>query len=293
MARVCIRGLLLILVVLLASCGSTAAARGTGPVLIGLYTDLSSTGAREGNDALKGAELQVKEVNSSGGIDGRAVELRVLDIKQNPTDAVKAYIALAQDEGVCAVIGSAVTNAGLAVSPVADLVKVPLVFLGIDDRVTTPEMNPDKPEETGLPRQYSFMIQPSAAQVASSMASYAVEHFPMVRAAVLYDPSDPVSSMQEASFAAVVRKAGKIVAGSDRAAPGRGRLRDTAFENQGPRRRHRVRLRLCGGKRRRGGESERHGAQTRASRQPVLVHAAWRQDESSGKRGLVLHGRFP
>ena len=214
MRRVVASLLLLLSLLFAVSCSTTASAGETGPIMVGLFADLSSTGARDGNDALKGAQLLIKELNAGGGINGRQIQLLVMDTKENPTDAVKAYIALAQDAGVCAVIGSATASAGLAVSPVADLARVPLVSLGIDDRVTTPEMNPENPDAVGVLRKFTFMVQPSAAQIAAALASYASERFQLLRVATLYDSSDAVSSLQERSFAYGARKAGKVVAGS-------------------------------------------------------------------------------
>jgi branched-chain amino acid transport system substrate-binding protein len=205
---------LLLSILVVASCGSTAAGRESGPVLIGFFADLSSTGARGGNDALKGAELMIKGLNASGGIDGRKVQLQVIDTKQSTTDAVKAYVTLAQDDGACAVIGSAEGQAGVAVSPVADLARVPLVSLGIDDRITTPEITPENADSLKLLRRFTFMVQPSAAYIAAAMAVYSAEHFPVKRVATLFDPSDPVSSLQERSFSYTMRKSGILVAGS-------------------------------------------------------------------------------
>lgn len=179
-----------------------------------MYADLSSTGARDGNDALKGAELRIDQVNASGGIGGRPIELLVRDMKQSATEAVKAFTQLAQEEGVCAVIGSIVPNSGLAVSPVADLSRVPLVSLSIDDRVTTPDMKPENPEPTAPVRQFAFLLQPSATQTAASFAAYAVEHFLSKRYATLYDPANPVSVMQAHSFENVLKRSGRIVAAS-------------------------------------------------------------------------------
>jgi len=179
-----------------------------------MYADLSSTGAREGNDALKGAELRIDQTNTSGGIGGRQIELVVRDTKQNATEAVKAFTQLAQEEGVCAVIGSVVPNSGLAVSPVADLSKVPLVSLSVDDRVANPDMKPESPEPPGPVRLFAFLVQPSATQTAASFAGYAVERFMMKRYATLYDPVNPISILQAHAFENVVRKSGRIVAAS-------------------------------------------------------------------------------
>jgi len=198
----------------LSACVAPVPVRESGPIHIGMYADLSSTGARDGNDAAKGAQLRVDQANESGGIGGRMVDLTVLDMKQSPTEAVRAFTSLAQERGVSAVIGSSVPNAGLAVSPVADLVHVPLVSLSIDDRVTTPDLKIESPDVAGQPRQYTFLVQPSAILLAGSMASYAVEHFPLQRYATISDPTNIVSVIQARAFEAAIRKGGKVVAAS-------------------------------------------------------------------------------
>ena len=202
------------LVCLLSACVSPRPLRETSPVRIGIYADLSSAGAREGTDALRGAELRVAQTNAAGGLGGRQVELVSLDMKQNATEAVKAYTQLAQEEGICAVIGAAVKSSGLAVSAVADLSRVPLVSLGIDDRVTTPDMKPDNPDQAGAVRQFSFLVQASATQSAASLAGFAAARFPAYRYATLYDPVDPVSVLQARAFESVIRKSKREAAAS-------------------------------------------------------------------------------
>jgi branched-chain amino acid transport system substrate-binding protein len=199
---------------LLSSCVSPRLLRETTPVRIGMYADLSSSGARDGNDARRGAELRVNETNVSGGIGGRQIELVVLDAKQSSTEAIKSFTHLAQEEGVCSVIGSSVAGSSLSVSPVADLSRVPLVSLAVDDRVTTPELKPENPDEPGSVRQYAFLIQSSATQSATSFANYALEHFTVGRYATLFDPMNPVSVLQARAFEGVVKKSGKVVAAS-------------------------------------------------------------------------------
>jgi branched-chain amino acid transport system substrate-binding protein len=214
MSRAWVAPVILAVVAVLSSCASPSVPRETKPILIGIYADLSSSGAREGNDALKGAQLRFKEANAAGGISGRLLVLKSLDVKQSPTEAVKAFTTLAQEDGASAVIGSTAVNAGLAVSPVADLAKVPLVSLCIDDRITTPEIKPESPDAVGLVRKYTFLMQPSASQIASALSAFAIERFPLRRYATLYDPSSAVSVVQARSFEYALKKAGKIVAAS-------------------------------------------------------------------------------
>ncbi len=199
---------------LLATCVSPSAVRETGPIRIGVYADLSSTADVDGIDALRGAELRVAEANSTGGIGGRVVELLPLDSKQSPAEAVKSFTALAQQEGVCAVIGAAVANGGIAVSPVAELMKVPFLSLGIDDRATMPDLRASALDAPGAVRRFTFLVRPSAQQIASALASYAAERFTLGRYATLFDPSDPMSAIQARSFEAALGKAGKVIAAS-------------------------------------------------------------------------------
>jgi branched-chain amino acid transport system substrate-binding protein len=206
--------LCLLVLCALASCAAPQPLRETSPVRIGLFADLSSTGAREGNDALKGAELRVAEANESGGIGGRPIELLVRDMKQSAPEAIKAFTQLAQEEGVCAVIGSAIATSGLTVSPVADLSKVPLISLSVDDRVTNPDLNPENPEPVGPVRRYAFFVQPSATQSAAAFARYAAEHFMLKRYATLYDAASPVSVLQARAFENALGNAGRTVAAS-------------------------------------------------------------------------------
>jgi branched-chain amino acid transport system substrate-binding protein len=200
----------------LASCASRSAAGSTGPVLIGLYADLSSTEARDGNDAMKGAQLRVDDINSRGGVmNGRMALLVTRDMKQSPTEAVKAFTALAQENGVCAVIGSTIPSAGIAVSPVAELVKVPLVSLATDDRVTTPELKPADLDAAGPVRRYAFLAQPSAAQLGALVGAFASRNLFLHRFATVCDPATPSSVLQARAFERAIRAAGKVLAASE------------------------------------------------------------------------------
>ena len=200
-------------VLALVSCVSPRPLKETSPVRIGFFADMTSAGT-DGADAFKGCELRVEQTNTSGGIGGRQIELFSVDMKANPADAVKAYTQLVQDDGVCVVIGASVPNSGVAVSPVADLSRVPLVSLGIDDRVTTPEVKADNPDDVGKPRAFTFLLQASATQSAQALAWYSLDHLAGKRFATVYDPVNPVSVLQAHAFENVIRRAGRTVTSS-------------------------------------------------------------------------------
>jgi len=185
-----------------------------GPVKIGMYADLSAGTAQWGNDSLKGAQLRVKEVNAKGGVLGRQIKLVVYDCKLSPTEAVKAYTRLALQDRVAAIYGSLISNAGLAVSPVAEQLKVPVIARCMDERVTTPDFDPDDPENPGRVNPYFFLLQPSAFQQSFMIAGYAMDELGLKTFAQLYTPSNAYALYLAKGFEYYVQKRGGRIVGN-------------------------------------------------------------------------------
>lgn len=184
-----------------------------GPIKIGIYADLSGGTAQWGTDAVKGSKLLVKEVNPAGGVLGRKVELAIYDCKVSPTEGVKAYTRLVNEDRVCAVYGSLVSNIGLAVSPVAEKLRVPVVARCMDERVTTPDFKMEDPENPGRVNPYFFLIQPSSYQQSYMIAGFAIDELKMNTFAMLYTPSNSYSYMLAKGFEYYVKKRGKKMLG--------------------------------------------------------------------------------
>ncbi len=184
------------------------------PIKIGMYADLSAGTAQWGTDAEKGAKLRVKEINEQGGLMGRPVELIIYDCKTSPTEAVKAYTRLALQDKVSAVYGSLLSNTGLAVSPVAAQSKVPTVSRAMDERVTTPQFNPDDPENPGPPNPYFFLLQPSAFQQSAIIAGYAIDELGLNTFAMLYNKGNAYAEYLAKGFEYYVTTRGKSMLGS-------------------------------------------------------------------------------
>ena len=76
----------------------------TGPIKIFDIVELSGGGASAGTNFDNGVKLAVKEINASGGILGRKIDLQSLDTQTNPGVA-KALSQKAVDDGAYVVMG--------------------------------------------------------------------------------------------------------------------------------------------------------------------------------------------
>jgi len=88
------------------------------PMSIGILQSISGPLGYIGTSHVQGAHIAVKQINESGGIDGRQVELVVRDTKANATEMVEGIRELAS-LGVNLAIGDCITGTNLAAYPVA------------------------------------------------------------------------------------------------------------------------------------------------------------------------------
>ena len=90
------------------------------PVKVGVVTPLSGTYAPIGKQVRWGAELAVKEINDSGGVNGRPFELLFEDEEANPPVAVRKAEKLLQQDKVDLLTGTVNSGSTLAVGQVAE-----------------------------------------------------------------------------------------------------------------------------------------------------------------------------
>lgn len=177
----------------------------TQEVVIGNLQDLSGPTSVWGNAVTRGAEIAVEKLNAKGGIDGKKIKLVTMDTKGDVQEAIKAYNRLADQEKAIAVLGPPVSNIGIALAPIANQKKVPIVGSFIDPRVTV--------GQDGKAQPAMFLMQPSSVQYGEIMASYAVEKLGLKKVAILYDQSNAFAVSLINPFKAYAQSVGaKIVA---------------------------------------------------------------------------------
>jgi branched-chain amino acid transport system substrate-binding protein len=175
----------LILVVLLGlvACQKEAA---EDTIKIGFFGALSGDQAVWGQADRDGLILTVEQINEAGGILGKQVELIMYDDKGDQLEAVNVVKRLINEDKVVAIVGCNSSGRGIAVAPVAEEGKVPVIStFGTNPRVTVPE--------EGKLMKYTFrvcFIDPYSGEVT---ARFAWDDLGTRKAAVLYEISSDYS----------------------------------------------------------------------------------------------------
>lgn len=106
--------------------GDAAAASDSGePIKIGALTSLTGPFTAWGIPSSAGMQLAVDEINASGGVDGRMLELVVVDDQSDAEEGVVQMERL-HEEGVVAIGGTISSGVGQATAAVAEEAQVPL-----------------------------------------------------------------------------------------------------------------------------------------------------------------------
>jgi branched-chain amino acid transport system substrate-binding protein len=115
---------LLIVVIAILSCAKTEK---QSKVTIGAILPLTGDIASYGKNAQSGIDLAAEEINQSGGIDGKKLEVIYEDDKGLANEAVKIAQKMATIDKVPVIMGSAASSVTLAMCPIANQNKVVLI----------------------------------------------------------------------------------------------------------------------------------------------------------------------
>jgi len=102
-------------------------AMGQETIKIGSTSSFSGPAAFYGKHQRWGIEMAVDEINGTGGVLGRQIEVVYEDNRCNPAEAVKAVNALIFKHEVVAILGALCSSSTLAALPVVKRAKVPLI----------------------------------------------------------------------------------------------------------------------------------------------------------------------
>lgn len=109
-----------------------------GTIKIGGLFAVTGPASFLGEPEKKTLELLVKEANAKGGINGQKLEAVIYDTGGDATKAVQLATKLIKDDKVSVIIGPSTTGESMAVIPVVEKEKVPLISCAAGIKITDP-----------------------------------------------------------------------------------------------------------------------------------------------------------
>ena len=169
-------GFLMAISLVLVACGGGAS---EAPIKIGVIAGLSGAGTSYGLGIEQGAEMAVEEINADGGINGRMVELVIVDDASDPSQTVTAMQRLIDQEEVDVLVGGWGSSQVLAHQGTVEAAGVPYVIVGATN-----------PNITSADNTWSYRVIKSDALQAREIADIAVNTLGCETIAIMFDSND-------------------------------------------------------------------------------------------------------
>ena len=188
---------------LVAGCGS----KGDKDIKIGMVYELTGNTASYGTSAANGAKLAFKEINASGGVLGKQIQIVSADNKGEPSESANAMSKVISQDKVVAVTGFTVSSCGIAASAVAEANKIPFVAAA----TVNPKVTFD--ERTGKVKDYTFRACFIDSFQGTVGANFALNGLKAGKTAIMTDSSSDYSKgLTDIFRSTYVKAGGKIVA---------------------------------------------------------------------------------
>ncbi len=193
----------LFLALLLGACfNSNSTKKAEKPIKIGVILPLTGQFGAYGIRILDGIELRIKEVNQSGGIQGKKVKLVIANNAGKREKTIKVFRSMVEKDKVAVVIGAHSSTNTLALKTEAKILKVPVITPSSTNDVVT-ERNP-----------YIFRSCFTDSFQGKTLAKYLYDKLKIRKVAVIYDVDEDgyYSRGLAKSFMETFEKAGGKVA---------------------------------------------------------------------------------
>jgi branched-chain amino acid transport system substrate-binding protein len=132
---------------LLGACGSSGTSGGGGnsysgkTIKLGAILSLTGAGSVYGPQSWNGAALAVKQINGSGGVNGAQIALTKNDDASDKAQSAQVAQTLIQSEQDLALLGPTLSNSAVAVHPLAETLKVPILAVSTTGIHIVPDCN--------------------------------------------------------------------------------------------------------------------------------------------------------
>ncbi len=130
-----------------AACGSTGGGGSSAnsysgkTIKIGAILSITGAGGVYGPQSRDGANLAVKQINASGGVNGAQIALTINDDASDKAQSAQVAQKLIQSEQDLALLGPTLSNSAVAVHPLAESLKIPILAVSTTGIHIVPDCN--------------------------------------------------------------------------------------------------------------------------------------------------------
>jgi branched-chain amino acid transport system substrate-binding protein len=193
---------LLIVASLLTALACQPGATGGGDkVRIGVFMSLTGSTANFGVSSVEGIKMAADEVNATGGINGKQIDLLVQDDRSDASEAATIVTKFVTQDQVHAILGEVASSRSIAAAPIAQNAKIPML--------TPSSTNPEVTKKGDFIFRSCFIDPVQGAAI----AQFAAKSLGAKRAAIMVDRKNDYSTGLEKVINEVfTRLGGQIVA---------------------------------------------------------------------------------
>ncbi len=147
---------------LVAACGSSGGGGGGGnsysgkTIKLGAILSITGAGGVYGPQSRDGMNLAVKQINNSGGVSGAQIALTINDDASDKAQSAQVAQKLLQEEQDLALLGPTLSNSAVAVHPLAESLKTPILAVSTTGIHIVPDCNYSPTNPNTAPCKYVF-----------------------------------------------------------------------------------------------------------------------------------------
>ncbi|TDB70931.1 ABC transporter substrate-binding protein [Micromonospora sp. KC721] len=150
-----------VLATTLTGCTSGADQEAGAPIVVAADLELSGASAQTGKAYQRALELKVEQLNSSGAMGGRRIELRVRDNRSDASESLRNIGDFTNDSTVSAIVMGSCNECAVGAVRTINEKKIPTIALAAAGAVADPVAD----------RRYVFKLAPNAADNAALLTT--------------------------------------------------------------------------------------------------------------------------
>jgi branched-chain amino acid transport system substrate-binding protein len=166
---------LVLLSFLVAAAVGSGVASAAQEILLGFTPPVTGASAAEGALQIKAIKLALKQINAAGGVNGKQINLLIVDNQSTNPGALAALQKAVEQEKVLALVGSVKSTQILAMSDAVKGYGVPMMIGGTNATLT----------KQGNP--WLFRVRPDDSIAAAAMVKYIKEDTKFTKIGILHD----------------------------------------------------------------------------------------------------------